>query len=292
MNGSECKINNYYIELYGVELYVDYTNSRVKIIRFDNISIQIIRKIIFFASKEYLGKIICNCNTDFFESFLKAGFQLEGKIEGYFKGKDAYCMSYFIEDQRKLYSNSDKEDLILRQSLNIKNTFIHDNNFKYHIRNAVKSDSKEIAALFSYIFFTYPSPVFDEEYLKQTMNEKVLYKVAVDNGKIVSVASADMDKGNLNAEITDCATYPQYRSKGLLSNIIYSLESELKNMGFMTLYSLSRAIYPGINFVLSKHDYRFTGKLINNCNICGGFENMNIWVKNIRRISTDLCKIE
>lgn len=61
--------------------------------------------------------------------------------------------------------------------------------------------------LFSTVFSTYPSPVYDEEFLKETMNEKVLYKVAVYDGKIIGIASADMDKENLNAEITDCATY-------------------------------------------------------------------------------------
>jgi putative beta-lysine N-acetyltransferase len=155
------------------------------------------------------------------------------------------------------------------------------NNLEYTIRNATDADINEMIKLFSTVFSTYPSPIYDEEYLKQTMNKKVLYKVAVYEGKIVSVAAADMDNENLNAEITDCATYPTYGGKGILSNIIHSLEYNLKSKGFITLYSLSRAINPSINFALSKHNYSYAGGLVNNCNICGTFEDMNIWVKNI-----------
>jgi len=102
--------------------------------------------------------------------------------------------------------------------------------------------------------------------------------------KIVSAASADMDYTNLNAEITDCATYPEYRGQGLLSNLVYSLEQDLTQKGFYTLCSLSRAMNPGINSVLFKHGYKYTGRLISNCHICGGFEDMNIWVKKLKEL--------
>ncbi|MBC2582511.1 putative beta-lysine N-acetyltransferase [Clostridium sp. DJ247] len=281
-NVDSCKLNNNsYIKIDLAKIYVDYTNSRVKIIDFKDISVQNLKRIIHFASKNHLGKVICNCDINSFRNFVDAKFQLEGKIDGYFKGQDAFCMSYFISSNRKLRKNSSKENLYLSQSLEKNDTFSYNDDSKYCIRNAQESDVKQMAELFSNIFFTYPSPVYDEEYIRQTMKEKVLYKVAIDNGKVISVASADMDKDNLNAEITDCATYPKYRGKGILSNVIYSLESDLKDRGFITLYSLSRAINSSINFVLSKHGYKFRGTLINNCNICGGFEDMNIWVKKI-----------
>lgn len=283
MRADRCSLTkNYYTKIDRTKIYVDYTNKRVKIVEFNDISVQTLKRIIHFSSKQHLGKIICNCDSKFVEIFTEAGFELEGKIDGYFKGKDAFCMSYFISSDRKNCSNFSKKELLVKQCLSRKNTFIHrSDNSKYSIRNANENDIEEMVKLFSKVFSTYPSPVYDEEFLKETMNKKVLYKVAVYNEKIIAIASADMDKENLNAEITDCATYPDYRGKGVLANIIYSLELDLKKRGFITLYSLSRAINPSINFVLSKHNYKFTGRLINNCNICGTFEDMNIWVKNI-----------
>ncbi|AOR23388.1 putative beta-lysine N-acetyltransferase [Clostridium taeniosporum] len=284
------KLNNtnYYTNINDTKIYVDYINKRVKIIDLNNISIENIKKIIHFSLKENLSKILCNSNVECLKTFFQAGFDLEGKIEGYFKGKDAFLISYFVNNNRRFYNNIDKKNLILDKCLDLKNTYKYNsNNTAYHIRNANENDIEEMIKLFSNVFSTYPSPVYDEEFLRQTMNKKVLYKVATDNDKIIAIASADMDKENLNAEITDCATDPEYRGKGLLSDIVYLLELDLKDKGFIALYSLARAINPGINFVLSKHNYKFRGKLINNCNICGNFEDMNVWVKNI---NTDLIE--
>ncbi|WP_026889437.1 putative beta-lysine N-acetyltransferase [Clostridium beijerinckii] len=283
MRASRCELNNtFYAKIDRTKILVDLPNKRIKIIDLNAISMQNLKRIIYFASKQHLSKIICNCDTKSFETFINAGFNSEGKINGYFKGNDAFCMSYFISSDRKVCSNFARKELLIKECHNVRNTYAHQkNNLGYLIRNATKNDIKEMIDLFSTVFLTYPSPIYDEEYLKQTMNDKVLYKVAIYNGKIIGIASADMNKENLNAEITDCATHPSYRGKGILSNIIYSLECDLKTKGFLCLYSLSRSINPSINLVLSKHNYNFAGRLVNNCNICGTFEDMNLWVKNI-----------
>ena len=274
--------NNKYEKIDDVKVFFDYTNKRVKIIDFDNSSLHTIKKIIYFANSIDIGKVICNCNIEKMKTLMEAGFELEGKIEGYFKGQDAYCMSYFISSNRKISTNYLIEDSIIKECINRDKSSINtDNSSKFIVRNAVKSDIDEMINLFSMIFSTYPSPVYDSEFIKSTMEKNVLYKVAVLDGKIIGIASADMDEENLNAEITDCATNPEYRGLGVLSRIISSLEKDLKKNGFICLYSLSRAINPSINFAFSKYNYNFAGRLINNCNICGDFENMNIWVKNI-----------
>lgn len=274
--------SNYFTKIGLVKVYVDYVNSSLKIVNFNSISTQTLRRIIYFASKQHLGKVICNCGIEYFENFVMAGFTLEGKIDSYFKGKDAFCMSYFISKNRKLSKSCAKEEFYLKQCSEKNDTFLFDGHSKYCIRDAKESDIKGIIELFYNVFSMYPSPMYDEECIKQTMKEKILYKVALDKDRIISVASADMDSNNLNAEITNCATYPQYRGKGILSNIIYSLESELKKREFITLYSISRATNPGINYAFSKNGYKYRGRLINNCNICGAFEDMNIWTKRIK----------
>lgn len=279
MRETNCVLKNYYSTINENKIYIDYNNSRIKIINCDNTSIEALLNIINFALEENLGKIICNCHYKYLKTFLEAGFQLEGIIDGYFNGIDAICMSYFLDETRQSIEDNSVKNSILNQSLNSKKSYIPSS--KYYIRTAEESDIKEMIELFSNIFSTYPSSIYDEDYLKETMKKKVLYKIAIDDKKIVAIASADMDIENLNAEITDCATDPSYRGKGILSDIIYSLESELRNRKFKTLYSLCRAINPGINFALKKHNYTFRGRLIKNCNICGNFEDMNIWIKNI-----------
>lgn len=282
MKSDNYKNNNYYANIDRTKVYVDLTSKRVKIVDTNNINVQNLKRIIHYASKQHLRKVICNCDIKSSEIFSDAGFKSEGKIDGFFKGEDAYCMSYFIHSDREVCSNFIEKNLLIKKCLDIKNTFsTGHSNLNYKIRTANKNDIKEMVKLFSTVFSTYPTPIYDETFLRESMDKKVIYKVAVYDGKIISIASADMDKENLNAEITDCATYPAYGGNGILSNIIHSLECDLKSKGFMTLYSLCRAINPSINYVLSKHNYTYTGRMVNNCTICGTFEDMNIWVKNI-----------
>jgi putative beta-lysine N-acetyltransferase len=204
-------------------------------------------------------------------------------VKGFFQGEDAYFVSFFVDKKREVSTKTAEEDEIISKcDVDNKKKYLEESQ-SYVTRNAEKSDIPQMIKLFLDVFKTYPSPVFSSDYLQKIMKDQVLFKVAVEDDRIISIASADMDKDNLNAEITDCATYPEHRGRGILPNLIHSLEQELSQKGFYTLYSLSRAINLGINRTLRKLDYRYCGRLVNNCHICGGFEDMNIWVKNLNR---------
>jgi putative beta-lysine N-acetyltransferase len=273
--------NNYYTIIRGINVYVDYFSSRLKIVDRTLISEDTIREIISFAKREELGKVITNCTVQMLRVFISCGFTIEGFVQGFFSGTDGYFVSYFIDKNREILAFKKEEDEILRKVSIKKGETKKKTTEEFVIRNTVPEDIPQMVKLFSAAFKTYPSPVFNSEYLKKVMNNKVIFKVALYDGKIVSVASAEMDQLNLNAEITDCATYEKFRGRSLISCLITELEWDLKTRGFKIAYSLSRAINPGINFVLNKLDYKYCGKLINNCHICGGFENMNIWAKSL-----------
>ncbi len=276
MNSMQSNTNEYLV-LKGIKVFRDYTNQRLKILDYKSISDNLVKDMIDLARYEGFGKIISNCRSVNLMPFIRNGFIIEGIINGFFIGEDAFCISYFLEPQRQASPLSLEADSILCQCKNHAERLSH----QYKIRPANVGDITKMIKLFSTVFETYPSPVFSREYLKMAMSEQVLFKVAEEDGEIISIASADMDKYNLNAEITDCATYPEYRGKGLLASLIASLETDLKAKGFLTAYSLARAINPGINKALSRQGYKYGGRLLNNCHICGGFEDMNIWSKNL-----------
>ncbi len=267
----------------GTEVFLDYANSRLKVLKYNQLSVNMIMNAVSLARTEKFGKVLVNCRLKDLKYFKEAGFVIEGMINGFFKGEDAYCMSLFLDKEREQSKNKEKEDEILELCFEKERILVPpDLNCEYKIRNSIENDIPQMVKLFKTVFKTYPSPIFDQDYLKKIMNKKVLFKVALKDNMIVSIASADMDKENLNAEITDCATYPEYRGQGLLSNLAYMLEKELVERKFNTLYSLSRAINAGINISLGKLGYDYGGRLVNNCDICGGFEDMNIWVKKIK----------
>lgn len=279
-------LENYYTDVKGVKVMVDYTNERLKICDYSSITDGIVMDIIDFAMKLNMGKIISNCQLKYLKSFKNCGFKTEGTINGFFRGEDAYYISLFLKKNREISTHKIQEDEIIRLVVEEKRNKPKIEIPKFMVRNALESDIPQITKLFSSVFESYPSPIFSSDYLKEIMVEKILFKVIEEDGNIISIASADMDKLNMNAEITDCATYPQYRGKGLLFSIIRSLENDLKEKGFYSLYSHTRAINTGINKTLSKLGYKYNGRLINNCHICGSFEDMNIWVKQLQQ----MCK--
>lgn len=270
---------NFFTTLKTVELYIDYTNQRLKILNFLVISTITINDIIAYARRKKLGKIIYNCPEQLLIPFQDCGFVIEGIIDGYFRGEDAACISFFLNKERRKSVYENEENKIIDFCREDTKKFTSAKIRTYKVRLAVAKDIPQMIQLFSAVFETYPSPVFSRDYLQKVMREQVLFMVAEEEGKIISIASADMNKLHMNAEITDCATYPEYRGRNILSELIYGLEEELKHAGYITAYSLSRAKNIGINKSLSKLGYLYSGRLINNCHICGGYEDMNIWVK-------------
>ncbi len=83
-----------------------------------------------------------------------------------------------------------------------------------------------------------------ENYILETMHSNVLYFLVEKYGKIVSLASAEMDPKNRNAEITDCLTIPSERGKGHMKELIRALEKELSERSFLISYTLCRASAP------------------------------------------------
>lgn len=273
--------NNYYTMINGVNVYVDYYSSRLKVVDNTEISKNKILDIINFARKENLGKVIANCTVQMLKPYIGAGFIIEGYISGFLRGEDAYFVSYYISETRSSSILVSEEDEILRKIYMKKNCLNRKTDIDLIIRNAGLEDIPQMIRLFTATFKTYPSPVFNSQYLKKVINNKVIFKVALHENKIISIASADMDILNLNAEITDCATYENFRGKGVLSCLVKELEQDLIAKGFYTAYSLSRASNPGINSVFNKLHYKYCGRLNNNCYICGSLEDMNIWAKKL-----------
>ena len=282
---NEIKFKNKSIQVikdttYIAHIYMDNFNQRIELLKFSGDSDKLSKRLISLCIEENLSKIICILTDKQKNCFLKKGFIVEASINGYFKGDTAFYISYFGNRIRSISKNTIEEDKILQNALNKEGVYSHmDKGF--NIRSATKKDSKTLAHIFKEIFITYPTEMNNPEYIEYIIEKNYIFKVASINGEIVSIASANMNEELLNAEITDCITLPEYRGKGLLSDLIYNLELDLREKKFTALYSIARALSTGMNIVLKKHDFKYKGRLINNCNIMGQLEDMNLWVKQL-----------
>ena len=276
------KPDNYQI-LDNTELFWDWPNQRVKILTYNNLGKNSLQRIKTLAAEAGMGKIISCAPPSCQDMFLSQGFEVEGKIKGFFAGDDALCYSFFLTGERELSPVSYNGIFPAGSSWDINKQANIIPKTSYVTKNAAEEDIPGMIKLFRSVFATYPSPVFDAEYLRTNIKtNRVLYKVAVHDGKIIGIASAEQDQTNLNAEITDCVTNPQYRGQGILSELISELEEYLDAEGFICLYTLCRATQAAVNKAFFRLGYSFSGRLIKNCNICGSYEDMNILVKVLR----------
>jgi len=260
---------------------LDYHNKRLKVIDYKGTTPHLLKeKINEAAYKEGLTKILWLLRPEDAPPLLEEGYIIEGRFPDYFRGKPALWLSYFLDFGRRSSPNlAEEEAIIWKIEKNGNPKEIPELPPHLQLKKVTPDKAQDLADLFAEIFKTYPTPVTDVEYLRKTMAEDTIYIAIYDDDKMVSIASGIIDKKNMAAEISDYATRLEYRCKKLMSIIISALEAELTKMGIKSLYSLARAMSPGMNRSLYKAGYKFRGRFINNCNICGRFEDMNLWTK-------------
>lgn len=88
-----------------------------------------------------------------------------------------------------------------------------------------------------------------------------------------------MDIEASNIEMTDFATLPEYRGNGLALYLLQKMEHEMRKRNMRIAYTIARAVSCGINIIFAKRRYKYSGTLLNNTNISGNFESMNVWYK-------------
>lgn len=144
---------------------------------------------------------------------------------------------------------------------------------------ASEADAGEIAALMQRTFPDYPTPITTQLIAENIRARTSHFRLVRDEaGKLAACASAEIHHTRKSAELTDCATEPEQRGKGLMSSILLALEQDLASEFAITdVYTIARANQPGMNCSFAKLGYQYTGRLINNCRMPNGFESMNVW---------------
>lgn len=206
------------------------------------------------------------------------GFIEEGKIPGYFRGNDCSFLASFPSLERSFSGTLKTEKRMLREIAGLPRAIKYDEPPDITLRRAVKEDAEPMAQLFRSVFDSYPTPVFDPDYLSRSMDRGNIYMLACRDGRIAAAAAAETDWEQGRSEMSDCATDPDFRGMGLNSALLLKLEKECRARGINCLFSLARASSYGMNLVLHRLGYDYGGTLVNNCHIGGELENMNIWV--------------
>lgn len=247
---------------------------------FDEINFLIEKK----AKEEGYSKLFYKLKEKYEQEVLEHGFKVEAKVPKFFSGvDDALFCAKFLKPEREFLSEKEKADI--SSAIDIAKGKVVQNdialNGQYIVRHALSEDAADLAVLYSTVFDSYPFPIDDPSYIKETMESHVDYFTVFCDGRLVAASSAERDDAYKNVEMTDFATLPAFRGNNIALYLLMHMETRMKAKGMKTLYTIARSFSVGMNVVFAKAGYTYGGTLINNTNICGKLESMNVWYKTI-----------
>lgn len=265
-------------------ILIDIPNKRIKVLEYQREEIEEIdRELEQMAKQLDATKLIIYAKKADVPEYIRLNYRFEGMIDGFFQGTNAHMLARYLSEERALSKAPELADEIVKISLSkLPEPSMPPLPSKYKLRQARLDDADKLAALYGLVFKTYPTPMDQPEYVRKTMHQGTCYYVIETDGQIVSAASAEVTHEYGSAEITDCATHPDYLGNGLLKYLFPALEEKMRETGVYYLYTLTRAQSHGMNITAAKQGYQYRGRLVNNCTIFSGFEDMNIWVKPLK----------
>ena len=228
------------------------------------------------------SKIFAKSPQSSSQAFLNKGFVTEATVPGLFNGRqDGSFLSKFLNPERRL----EQKPETVRNVLDAARIKAEEGLPKqetaddYQWRVMTESNVEAMARLYKRVFETYPFPIHEPAYLARTMNEDVVYHGIWHDGELVALSSAEIDIAGQNAEMTDFATRPDYRGRGLATRLLEKMEDDVGRRGIRTAYTIARAYSYGMNITFARHGYEYAGTLTNNTQISGQLESMNVWYK-------------
>ncbi len=247
----------------------------------------IIQKLEPLAKQRGYTKIIAKIPNEYSPLFLDKGYEKEAFVPMFFKGeKDCYFMSKYFDELRSKDTFEEKSSDIVEMAQKIARENFASNihlelSDEFLCRQAKESDISLMKNLYRKVFKSYPFPIYEEKYILKTMSDNVIYYGIWHKDKLIGLSSIEMDPKNNNAEMTDFAVLDQYRGEGLSLYLLNEMEKRLKDLNIKTTYTIARSKSAGMNITFAKKGYIYSGRLINNTNISGQIESMNVWYKNI-----------
>lgn len=228
-------------------------------------------------------KIIAKIPESAVQSFERAGYRREAMIPSFYCGTEAaFFMAKYLVQPRSIERNAEAiQQVLIAAGDKTGQGSAHELAAGLTWDVARESDAEEIGSVYRRVFASYPFPIHDVEYIVETMSQNVVYFCVRENGRIVSVASSEMDEPAENVEMTDFATLPDYRGRGCAVFLLDKMEKAMSDRGMKTAYTIARALSHGMNIAFAKMGYQYAGTLTNNTQIAGRVESMNIWYKHL-----------
>lgn len=231
------------------------------------------------ARRHGYGKLFAKVPAAAGPLFTEAGYVVEACVPDFFRGEeDAVFFGKYLEQERAVEERQELVDEVLLTAAAADPVLLAP---AAACERLQPEDAGAMAELYREVFASYPFPIYDPDYLEETMRENVAYFGIRGPDGLLAAASAEVDPAGQNAEMTDFATHPEARGAGLATSLLAAMETCMRSEEVRTAYTIARAYSFGMNITFARCNYVYSGTLTNNTQIAGGIESMNVWHKSL-----------
>ena len=258
-------------------------NDRIYLLDFNPLDLaKLFNRFNELVKKNNYAKIVAKVPENYKNNFINKGYIEEAKIPNYYNGEvDLFFLAKYHELERKKEKEKNKAKQIIQIAKHKRNenSFIIDKTLAYKILD--EKDIGNMIELYKRVFKTYPFPIFESDYLKQTMNENIIYFGVFKAGVLIGISACEINYDESVVEMTDFAVLKNYRGKQISLFLLHKMEAYMRKLQIKKAYTMARSLSYGMNIAFSKMGYNYSGTVINNANISGAIESLNIWHKDL-----------
>jgi putative beta-lysine N-acetyltransferase len=138
-----------------------------------------------------------------------------------------------------------------------------------------------VAECYDTVFVSYPFPIHDPAHIREAQEEGTRFFTVQEGGDIVAASSMEPGGAPGTVVMTDFATLPSHQGRGLATKLLGIMDRYATESGLRVAYTIARALSFGMNITFARRSYQYAGTLINNTQIAGSIESMNVWYKTL-----------
>lgn len=229
------------------------------------------------AADRDLGRLVVMAPARLADGLEAAGLAAEATIPGFYRGEEDCVVAGYWLDPRRATSPAADDVASVLELVAARQGEAPRPRPPVETTRATLDDAPEIAALIGQTFADYPTPSDDPAYVAGCIEQGTPFRIVREAGQVVACASADPVADARAAELTDCATDPRQRGRGLMQAILGDLMDDLRVMDYPTAFTLARARIPGVNLAFQRLGFALRGTMVQSCRIGRGLEDMNVW---------------
>ncbi|MFP4179480.1 MAG: putative beta-lysine N-acetyltransferase [Spirochaetaceae bacterium] len=257
------------------------------------------------ASRHSYGKLFAKVPAGRAAAFFAAGWRLEAFVPGLFScqaagpehaadAEDGFFVVKYLDSKRER-RREEPEHIKLMESFagllqNVSPGASKPMPRSFVIRSCTHEDAPVMAEVFAEVFSSYPFPVDDPGFVRETMAEGTDYFcVELQSGSkkgtgggLIALSSAERNDAHGYAEMTDFAVLPEYRGLGISGVLLKAMEEGAKSKNIRTAFTIARLHSAGMNATFLKAGYSYGGTLFANTSMPEGLESMNVLYKKLQ----------